>query len=103
VADRERLNDKIGKGEKAKELLANPLLVEAFESVAEGIGAAWKSQERTKDQLYELWLMDQLLGRIRKAIERTITEGKGASAQLALLLLEDEKATQRKQSRRKER
>lgn len=78
------------RGEEAKELLNHPLFVEAFSTVESELVDAWRKPDRTPDQLNELWLMNQLLAKVRKKIERAMHDGTGASKELALLIQQAE-------------
>lgn len=75
-ADRER-------GQKADKLLNDPMLADAFVSVKGAILEAWEATPiRDRDGAHELKLMLKLLGDVRANLERAITDGKIAAAEL---------------------
>jgi len=74
------------RGEQSKRLLADPLLNEAFDTVAASLRAAWEAtgeaQERERERL---WLMAKLLGRVRGHLVEALETGRLADRQLAAL------------------
>jgi len=74
------------RGEQAKRLLADPLLGEAFDTVAAALRAAWEAsgeaQERERERL---WLMAKLLGRVKGHLVEALETGRLADRQLAAL------------------
>lgn len=78
------LEDEVRRGERARRLLEDPLLVEAFDAVEAGIRSAWagtgEAEERERERL---WLMLRLLGRVRGHIVGAMETGRLAERQLA--------------------
>ena len=73
----------IDRGAKAERLLADPLLVEAFDCVAQAIHEAWADCPlRDKEGAHELKLQLKLLGDVRANLERAVADGKLAAAEL---------------------
>ena len=81
-----RLEQESARGEQARRLLADPLLVEAFETVEAGLRAAWAATAEPQDRERErLWLMVKLLGRLKGHLTCALETGKLADRQLAAL------------------
>ena len=72
------------RGEQARRLLADPLLVDAFATVEKTLMDAWKSsadaQERERERL---WLMLRLLGAVQGHLRTALETGKLAAVQIA--------------------
>ncbi len=79
------------RGKKAELLLANPLLVEAFDNVEKKLDEGWKgtvevpSTPETRERAY---LMHRLLVQLRTEFEVMVREGKSAAT---LLDIEEQK------------
>lgn len=77
------LEDESARGEHAARLLSDPLLVEAFETIAERYEAAWKtSPARDVEGRERLWLMRKCLDQVRGHLTSTVETGQMASVQL---------------------
>ena len=64
------------RGRQADELLAHPLFVEAFDTITKEIEQAWKeSPARDADGREKLWMMHQLLTRLRSHIQSVSLTG----------------------------
>jgi hypothetical protein len=62
---------------KARALLADPLFIEAFETVENAIHEKWaETATYKKDELHELKLMLSVVKNVRKSIEAVAREGK---------------------------
>jgi hypothetical protein len=74
------------RGEQARRLLSDPLLIEAFEAVEGNLRAAWIATGEGQDRERErLWLMVKLLGRLKAHLTGVLETGKLADRQLAAL------------------
>lgn len=80
------LERELRRGEHARRLLEDPLLVEAFDAVETGLRSAWaatgEAEERERERL---WLMLRLLARVRGYITSVMETGKLADRQLATI------------------
>lgn len=64
------------RADRAKEILENPLVVEAFETIeAEITKALMDSPARDAEGREKLYLMNQLLKRVQKHFESTVNTG----------------------------
>lgn len=80
------LADQRERGQKADKLLKDPLFDEAFGEVRQVLIEAWEQTPvRDKEGAHELKLMLKLLGDVRAILERAITDGKIAAAELERL------------------
>lgn len=71
------------RGEDAKRLLEEPLLVEAFEHIKQELTQAWtESPARDVEGREKTWLMLKLLGRVRGHLESVMANGTMAKATL---------------------
>lgn len=78
---RERLA--LSRANRAKQLLEDDLLKEAFESVNAALNDAWAvSTIAQTDEREKLWLMIKLLARVRSHLEAVMQGGKLATARL---------------------
>lgn len=79
--------EQINRGNAAKELLENPLLVEAFTAISDKLHKQWAdSPARDFEGREKLWQMLSLLKMLEGHIKKHITDGKTAE-----ILLEEEK------------
>lgn len=77
------LADQRDRGQKADKLLHDPMFAEAFGETRQVILDAWEQAPiRDKEGAHELKLMLKLLGDVRAILERAITDGKIAAAEL---------------------
>jgi hypothetical protein len=77
------LADQRERGQKADKLLTDPLFAQAFADARQVIFDAWEQAPvRDKEGAHELKLMLKLLGDVRAILERAITDGKIAAAEL---------------------
>ena len=77
------MNDEIVRGEEARILLENPLLVEAFDSVRKGL-ISWMNQSAMGDEQTHnrLVIALQLLNQIEKQLKDHVATGKLAEIQV---------------------
>lgn len=72
------------RGEQARRVLEEPLLVEAFATVETGLRQQWEaSDDGEAGQRERLWLMLKLLRRVRALLIEVMETGHLAEAQLA--------------------
>lgn len=72
------------RGEQARRLLEEPLLVEAFATVEAGLRRQWEtSRDGDKEMRERLWLMLNLLRRVHGLLTEAMETGRLAEAQLA--------------------
>lgn len=77
------LHKEASRGQEAERLLANPLLVEAFQGVRNGILSGMeKSAFGDQSTHHHLVIALQLLGQIEKSLKDVAATGKMASIQL---------------------
>lgn len=77
------LADQRERGQKADKLLNDPMFAECFSDVRDVLIEAWEQAPiRDKEGAHELKLMLKLLGDVRAILERAITDGKIAAAEL---------------------
>jgi len=80
------LTDEMDRGNKARKLLDDPLLTEAWEQVERTITEAWANAPiRDRDGQHELKLMLKALRDVRGWLEQTVTDGKIAAAEFERL------------------
>lgn len=71
------------RGEQAKQLLAHPLLVDAFDKIEQDIRDKWtNSPARDVDGREALWTQLRLLHRVRAEIQQVAENGKVAEKTL---------------------
>lgn len=71
------------RGTQARELLDNPLLIEAFETVEKAYIDAWKNEQSLKPENREyLWKLVRTVQDVRKHLETAVETGKMAKIQL---------------------
>lgn len=84
MADEGKLRDQQTRGERAKLLLNNDLLLEAFKSIDETLEKEWRSSKAGEQQLREdVWRSQKLMESIRKHIEKHVYTGEAAGKELA--------------------
>lgn len=77
------LEDEAARGEHAARLLSDPLLVEAFETIAERYEEAWKtSPARDVEGRERLWVMLKCLEQVKGHITSVVERGQMASVEL---------------------
>lgn len=77
------MNDEIVRGEEARILLENPLLIEAFDSVRKGIVSGMTSSAMGDEKTHNrLVIALQLLNQIEKQLKDHVDTGKMAALQL---------------------
>lgn len=77
------LKDEIDRGAKAEKLLADSMLIEAFDLVAKAIHERWEScPMRDREGAHELKLQLKLLSDVRANLEQAVADGKLAAAEL---------------------
>lgn len=78
-----KAREKISRGEKAASLLRNDILTEAFQSLEDEFIQAWKHSDVNDSQNRErLYMLCQNLSAVKAYIEKVVTDGKLATAQL---------------------
>jgi hypothetical protein len=78
-----RLHTEVSRGDRAKALLENPLLVEAFKAVEEDLMNRWRvGPSRDAEAREKIWISTCLLDALKREIEDHITTGTLAKAQL---------------------
>src|SRR5262245_65828838 len=71
------------RGRRAKTLLENELLQEAFKTLEDGYTAAWKSWPAADTAGRErLWLAVNVLGKVRDHLARVVADGRLAQREL---------------------
>lgn len=71
------------RGEQARRLLEEPLLVEAFATVQAGLRQQWEaSGDGATEARERLWLMLKLLGRVHGLLTEALETGRLAETQL---------------------
>lgn len=80
------LQSDVERGARAKQLLEDPLISEAFESVRNAIHERWEvTPLRDTQGAHELHLMLKLLGDVRTVFETAVDDGKMAAEELKRL------------------
>jgi len=83
MADTSKLRHQSQRGEHAKRILEDPLVVEAFEAVQSEIIRLWRSTEGHEAQDREkAYLMDRLLRNLRSQFEAHVRTGQMAQKEL---------------------
>lgn len=81
--DEFKLHDEATRGERASELMDDPLMVEAFTLMQERFTAEWAdSPVRDTEGRERIWMMQKLLQNVRSHLLQAATTGKLASLQL---------------------
>lgn len=66
----------LARGEQARQLLENPLLIEAFEAIRNGLRHRWETSapddEAVRD---ECWRMLRVVGKVEAVLRSTVTTG----------------------------
>lgn len=79
------MQEDLDRGAKAEKLLADPMLVEAFDCVARAIHERWETCPlRDHDGAHELKLQLKLLNDVRANLEQAVADGKLAAAALKI-------------------
>jgi hypothetical protein len=74
------------RGRQAEDLLAHPLLVEAFETLENEVIETWKnSPARDEDGREKLWLMLHLSQKVKMHLQTIVQSGKMAAIELQAL------------------
>lgn len=74
------------RGEQARRLLEEPLLVEAFAAVEGALRQQWETTEDAEEAVRErAWLMLKLLRRVRAGLAEVMETGRLSERQLAAL------------------
>lgn len=80
------LQGDVERGHRAKQLLDEPLIADAFESVRKAIHERWEvTPLRDTQGAHELLLMLKLLGDVRTVFETAVDDGKMAAEELKRL------------------
>lgn len=82
------VDELIMRGEEAKRLLENPLLIEAFEVIENEVNELWKTSPSADAEGREkLYLSLRLLGRLKAQIQSVVETGKVEQATVTQRLL----------------
>ncbi len=85
------------RGELARQLLGNPLLAEAFQTIEDEVTEAWRaSPARDVEGREKLWLQLKLLHKLRGQLELVVETGRAAEASLVQRTLEATREAGRK-------
>lgn len=77
------MTDAIRDGQEAARLLDHPLLTQAFEQIEQDLRDSWlNSPARDEGGREKLWLMTQMLHRVRKQLYSVVENGKVMEATL---------------------
>ena len=76
------VDEKRAKGRDAEALLANPVLVEAFEKIEAGVKEKFASPDLSKEDTHALWLFNKCFLALRTFIEKTSRTGKIAELEI---------------------
>ena len=89
AADESKLREQQARGERAKNLLADPLLVEAWETLAVNLVQHWKDSKDAEER-ERAWVAINILERVRDAIALHVKRGKSAAADIVRMTKERE-------------
>ena len=79
----DRIHDAISRGARARALLEDDLLTEAFGTLVETYMEAWRvSRVEHKEDRERLWLAVNLVGKLRDQLINVLNNGKIAQAEL---------------------
>lgn len=83
MTDENKLVQKMGRGARAKALLQNDLLQEAFEKLESAIDEGWKNSEADDERVrYNAYIMHRLLKNFKNHFTQIVTKGKHAEKKL---------------------
>ncbi|MBR0756590.1 hypothetical protein JQ604_30810 [Bradyrhizobium jicamae] len=83
MADESRLDQAVGRATRAECLLADDLLIEAFETLEDTYTTAWRSTTIDDVSAREkLFLAINIVGKVRDHLTAAVTNGKLAQAEL---------------------
>ena len=82
--DESSLQKKQTRGRDAEELLANPLLIEAFEKIEGAVKKSFEQVNMTSEDTHTVWITNQLYLRMRKFIEQVARGNKEAALEMAV-------------------
>lgn len=83
MTDEHKLHQATGRAVRAKNLLENDLLEEAFKGLEDAYTAAWRSSSALDTAAREkLFLAVNIVGKVRDHLARMVTNGKLAAAEL---------------------
>lgn len=78
-----KLRSQSERGRRAKALLENELLLDAFDSIEKALLQAWRESNASEiDGREDVWRSTQLLNNLRKALEQHVISGKTAGKEL---------------------
>ena len=81
----DKLEHAINKGQKARELIENELLQEAFAKLEADYIAAWRmTRALDKDAREKLWQAVNIIGKVRGHLGKVLADGKLAQADLRM-------------------
>tara|TARA_Y100000296_G_scaffold36285_1_gene42033 strand:+ start:443 stop:730 length:288 start_codon:yes stop_codon:yes gene_type:complete len=81
-----QLSTELQRGVKAKLLLEDPLLTEAFQTLEDEYLSAWKqSSVEATEQREKIWLMYATISEVKAQLTTVVTTGDMAKAQLEAL------------------
>lgn len=81
MTDTDTLREMSGRGDRARTLLENELLTDAFDAVAKAAHDSWEHSPDEEVQKRAWWLL-QAAKQVRKQIETHIAHGKLADAEI---------------------
>jgi hypothetical protein len=80
-----KLETAINRGERARQLLDDPLLQEAFVKLEADYIAAWRTTRALDNAAREkLWQAVNIIGKVRDHLGRALADGKVAKAELRM-------------------
>jgi hypothetical protein len=83
MASEDKLRDALQRGDRAKLLLQNELLIEAFEKLENKIMEEWKATDpEDKERREDAWRSLKLLQTLQGQFRRIVTTGEAASKEL---------------------
>jgi hypothetical protein len=83
----DKLQSAINRGQKARELLDNDLLREAFDKLEADYIAAWRvTRALDRDAREKLWQALQIVGKVRAHLGTVLSNGKVAQTELRMRL-----------------
>lgn len=83
MASEDKLRDAVQRGDRAKALLQNELLVEAFDNLESKIMEEWKATDpEDKERREDAWRSLKLLQTLQGQFRRIVTTGEAASKEL---------------------
>lgn len=83
----DKLERAINRGQKARDLMANELLTEAFAKLEADYISAWRTTRALdKDAREKLWQAVNIVGKVRDHLGKVLADGKLAQSELRMRL-----------------